>query len=592
MNPRDRREDINQEIDNETLYCYHCSVDLKSESDYSLINDEPVCEDCHHERYTNCYECEEPVPNDDTYYSDYTSEYYCSDCYWENHTECYECGEQGHFDAMVWHEPSDDYYCDDCVPRKEHPDWNVYSNSFVQTNDHFVNPRTDGYIKDTFKAITSKRYVGLEVEVNNRSSIDYYDTRDELSYVVNDTRDKRITRAGGFEYTRRLDVVNDSSVTSSEHPNGCEIVLQPRRGDIMLKDLKSSLDYMYHTDNYYVSVKCGLHLHVDTRDYDWKHFAVLSLFTKLIEPYIYNMVPSSRYEGRWSKPVSQSMNDFAYIEGRDSFIDFWYDNGSFTYDKYNSKRYHGLNLHSHFQANQGTEIRYHSGTMNYSKIKHWIILWTNIIDKCYDIAERLDNSTFDSFGETSIYESLVRPPKSIYDIIKRYSINEVNHYNIDQYYKDSELLRRYLKLEKLDKPYIIQPMLDYVTKHRHKQPMMSLSDMFELFEIPYFTQKYIKTRMRSLRVNNERSRAFDNVTSIVKFDADKLVFKYVDNFSKRFATIDNRILKGEEGLMSSYDTFGYLKNNYNIYWSLDNYILNSQVPIESVSLRLQRLYMP
>ena len=116
-------------------------------------------------------------------------------------------------------------------------------------------------------------------------------------------------------------------------------------------------------------------------------------------------------------------------------------------------------MHCHFQAEQGTEIRYHGGTLNPDKIKHWTIFWTNVIDTCYDIAEELRHqghfSNYKDFGDTTLYKSLVKTRSGkVYRALQskygKYSVDYGQSTDIDEYKKHSELLRRYLKLPKKD----------------------------------------------------------------------------------------------------------------------------------------------
>ena len=51
--------------------------------------------------YTSCYECGEPLSEDEYYYSEYTGEHYCESCYYDVHTYCDYWQETVHNDQMI-----------------------------------------------------------------------------------------------------------------------------------------------------------------------------------------------------------------------------------------------------------------------------------------------------------------------------------------------------------------------------------------------------------------------------------------------------------------------------------------------------------
>ena len=537
--------------------CDDCSNEFEEGTmEYTNSSDEYVCDDCA-QAYVTCYDCGCRVHENDSYYPESASDYYCQDCFYNNFISCYDCGYEMYSDDAIYHEGRDEHYCDSCVPPEDEVDWNVYSHNYVQKNDDFVNPTSDSYAEDTFNDIKSKRYVGIEIETNYQSEISNDDVTDYIRNKI------RRTRTDSDVLMRRDTAVYDGSVTNGDHPFGNEIVMQPRRGDRIHTDVETICDALKEIDAY-PSVKCGLHLHIDTRDYDWYHFSVLTMMTKLIEPHVYTWVPPSRLSGQWSRPVSQSVSDFRYINNRESFIEFFYDNGGFTNEKYNDKRYHGLNLHCHFQAEQGTEIRYHGGTLNPDKIKHWTIFWTNVIDTCYDIAEELRHqghfSNYKDFGDTTLYKSLVKTRSGkVYRALQskygKYSVDYGQSTDIDEYKKHSELLRRYLKLPKKDKPYLLQPMLEHISQ-RHQTSFMSIQSIFEVFNIPTKTQKFFQSRTEEILSRNDDhfQRCFRNKKSVVEFDKQTMKFKHISSLPSQFLLIDTSRLSDEWLSYSNFST--------------------------------------
>ena len=549
-------------LQNEILLCSDCQNEITTDEEV-FMNDheEQICENCS-DNYYSCHVCGDL--NSEEYRYSFREVEYCEDCYNEHVQTCNACGNEDETVDMVY-DDYDGYICDECSSDyNQVPDWNVFSNNFVNTDTSFVSPNRDKYSSDSFKLIPSKRYMGIEIETNFKQEVYFQDLSDDLKYNIASTR-INFDNADEFMYLGRLSVVSDGSVRRGEHEHGLEVVLDPRRGDILHKDITTICENLKEGHGAYVSRHCGLHLHIDCRDYDWYHFALLSLMVKYIEPHIYTWVPQSRLNGsggtKWCKPLSQSFEDFKYVGNRNDFVNFWYDNGGFTNDKYNNKRYHGFNLHSHFQANQGIEIRYHGGTLNPDKIKHWSIFWSNVVDTSYNIAEKMwqENSS-DLFSETSIMQSLWK--KSIDGKIKHmldeFSIdsptrdiddtkNPKKTIDIKKYVKQSEVIRRYLKLPKQDKPYLLQPMLNHILR-RQSQAVMSIDNIFDTFNIPTETQEFMRVRMGEIMNSDYTSRqhiknCFHGKSNIIEFNKKTLSFDYIDNLHNQFPTIDNKELE-------------------------------------------------
>jgi len=570
--------------DNEVvmMQCQECAVDLDESRDdvlYSGDSDEPYCLECYNEEYTSCYECSTETLRIDSYHSEYTTEQYCRECYDEQHMECYNCSRTLHSDEVHW-DDEDEPHCEDCYEEvcssSDEVDWNVYDNQFVKYDDTFVSPGKDGYDKDTFNQITSRRYVGVEVEFNTMDDVYIRDIQDEVNFAIKNSR-KNDRLMPTWDK-----VVTDGSVTDSSHPHGGELVMSPRRGDMFLHDIDVATNTLKNVADAYVSVRCGLHLHIDVRDYDWYHFHVLTLMTKLIEPNIFSFLPPSRREGRWSRPVSQAVQSFQYVDDRDSFIEFYYDGNSYDDEKYHDKRYHGLNLHCHFQANQGLEIRYHSGTMSTEKLKHWTIFWTNVVDVCYDIAERMKSeqlTEYKDFSTTSLWKSImskdIKKFGSRFDNIKeKYRVMKTSYvdgdyFNLDEYQKDSELLRRYLSLPKqVGKVYHVESMVKFILE-RHERTVMSISSMFELFNIPGDTRKYFVDRRNKFKDRNSSDdynhlvNCYRRKDAIVKFDTDSLKFKFI-GCAEVIATIDRASILDNQSESPYEQSYTYCLNGHNI----------------------------
>lgn len=578
----------------EILYadCEICSVSLDDDCESTTNSeDDEFCLSCYEDLYTNCERCSEELERADSY----ANESLCETCYDETHGSCGRCDYVDHFDNLRYDDEYGDDLCygcyDDVRSLRENsgPIWTVMDNNFVVTNNDFINPSSSGYdmrqingdiiqqifdnepsvrdgFKDSFKLIKSGRYQGVEIEYNTYDPTD----RDEIFWNLNArlmaSRTKRFRARDWEDYTNRsLQVINDGSVTSHEHQHGGEVVCLPRRGDVLYRDLQTITKTMKSDFDAYVSSRCGYHLHIDTRDYDWYHFAVLLAMTKLIEPHIFSWLPSSRRKSRWCHPVSQNWSQFKDLHDRNSFIDFYYDDERYRDDKYHDKRYTGLNLHSHFQANQGTELRYHSGTLNPDKMLHWSIVWSQIIDKCYEIGNDLySNRTSETshwFGDSLFLTSLsdIVCPETLNNILETtsFSKNEVNSVEdiLVQQASMSRRIRRELGLEvnnfSSDGETIeydfnrLSSIVGVSTGYgNHNRPTMTANGIFRLFDIPdttrEFYRKWLSDRMSSSHYAdpNHVEKCFTKTTRFVEYNENLRQFDNVSFLEHRIPLTD------------------------------------------------------
>ena len=138
-----------------------------------------------------------------------------------------------------------------------------------------------------------------------------------------------------------------------------------------------------------VNRSCGLHVHVDARDCEWKQLKYILLLGKAVQDVIYKMLPPSRDNGRWCRRIPMTRSDILAIESNDEFIDAWYNSWDVnpSMEKYNDSRYCGMNMHSRI-INGSVEFRYHSGTINQEKILNWVKICTAIVDVGIEISKQ------------------------------------------------------------------------------------------------------------------------------------------------------------------------------------------------------------
>lgn len=144
---------------------------------------------------------------------------------------------------------------------------------------------------------------------------------------------------------------------------------------------------------------CGLHVHVGSLDLGAYELRRLILLWKIMEPQFYSLCSPNRLENHYSAPFkSEEWKQLLKVRDAQSsgeirrlLLEAVYGKMDFSNadtqklistmtqlksrkaSKYDSVRYHGLNLHSHFH--RGTvEFRLHHGTANPVEISNWMQL--------------------------------------------------------------------------------------------------------------------------------------------------------------------------------------------------------------------------
>ena len=444
------------EIRPEMFSCDMCGTETEYQDEiYHTDAEGELCSSCYEEYFFHCESCNEETHCNDM--CEIEGANCCQVCFDNESMSCYGCDERFWDDNLSYNEQNDCSYCESCYDEHDHSshyEWNVFSNSYVKTNVDFVHPKRHRYHLinghfvsladydndglDSFDFIPSHRCQGVEIEFNEPWDHSRIDIRDKLHHDITKAQ-RRENDPSEVPTSVRID--SDGSITDEDNRYGHEIVMSPRRGDILVNDLRTVCDTVKKEYRGYVSHRCGYHLHIDSRDFDWYHFLMLVGMTKLIEPHIYAFLPSSRRTSHWCKPISQGWNTINWIDGRDAFVDWYYDYTCFSTSKYNDKRYHGLNLHSHFQANQGVELRYHSGTLNPTKMMHWSIFWSQIMDKCYDLAT-------DAYAVSTLIDrdgSVSRPRDWMQKQVFKSITDPLSHIEFSQYgFKDRGDFATYL----------------------------------------------------------------------------------------------------------------------------------------------------
>lgn len=235
------------------------------------------------------------------------------------------------------------------------------------------NPKFHTAPKSGHSVNPSKRFIAAEIEV---AGVDQTTEDDVVSPVV-----KKWEGA----------IVRDGSLPDT----GFEINTAPANGDLYIQQIKEITDSIAQKKGF-VNNQCGLHVHIDARDFTYYDIRKLVILYAKIEDALYSIVAKSRKESQYCIPCGKKLvrnldknlipkdNEKQII--KNIYGDTYENTRNVRHDKYNQSRYNALNLHS--WVYRGTiECRMHHGTINFNKIKNWGILWAGILDYAYENTE-------------------------------------------------------------------------------------------------------------------------------------------------------------------------------------------------------------
>lgn len=233
----------------------------------------------------------------------------------------------------------------------------------------------------TFIGSPSKRfprYVGVEVECGKLAG----------ATVRGFHNIKAAAEKWGFR------IGSDGSIQSFRA--GTELSTVPARGKDF-EDQVNDLGAALLADEMKANSSCGLHVHIDVRDYEKSHLlSFVYLYSKLEKP-LYRLVARSRRTNHYSKAWEES--SFSLVnDGRASKEDRYRrldtvvygsptsaDSARRSRSKHNS-RYHGLNFNS-IPVHGTLEFRMHHGTVNPVKIIMWSAVCSAIVEFAFRVPE-------------------------------------------------------------------------------------------------------------------------------------------------------------------------------------------------------------
>lgn len=255
--------------------------------------------------------------------------------------KCVTCGSPGQkpfSDVAPYQKGKDKGLCRTCAPRTDRP-------------ADYRNPTIDFRKADSFKVLESQRFVGIEFEMFHKQ-----DNGDRVYSLGQDWR------------LRNCGVSEDGSIHSD---TGIEIKTPPAHGD----DLVDWINGVCEISQGYgmrVDKSCGLHVHTDVRGISASGVRRLLRIGKAMEPIMFAIQPKSRLENSMTRPLHFLQRDVDLARNSAAIQNLWSHHGGVS-------RYTGFNLKA-IEEHGSVEFRYHAGTLNPNKVRHWAQMCQAVVD--------------------------------------------------------------------------------------------------------------------------------------------------------------------------------------------------------------------
>lgn len=218
-----------------------------------------------------------------------------------------------------------------------------------------------------------RRYVAMEIECSGAKN--YF-----LNHIVR----------------KKIDDWNWSIVIDGSLPDkGFELQTAPANGDTFCTQMDEAAEFLSHIGAE-TNKQCGLHVHVDARNYTYYDMRRLVLLYAAIEPALFALMPEGRRHNQFCIPCGRRLvkhlrSNMRPKESKAQLLANIYKQTGrkikeLRQSHYVDGRYSALNVHSWLY--RGTiECRLHSGTVNANKLTAWGMLWSNILDVAYSRTE-------------------------------------------------------------------------------------------------------------------------------------------------------------------------------------------------------------
>lgn len=160
-----------------------------------------------------------------------------------------------------------------------------------------------------------------------------------------------------------------------------------------------------------VDKACGLHVHVNCRDFTWRELQKLIALWVRYEPFFFEMLPRSRRSNTYCRPMRTAEWGAARTQSEHwpTVAEALRTDNETQFSSYQRSlgKYCSLNVSS-FVYHGRVEFRLHSGTVSYEKIRNWVKMLLALVarvklESAPNIAREVDPTCYSEKGYSTGY---------------------------------------------------------------------------------------------------------------------------------------------------------------------------------------------
>jgi len=245
-------------------------------------------------------------------------------------------------------------------------------------------------MKTEYKSFVTKRAYGVELEISNNLNLKQLSDIIKSSGTkcgVNTTNSWATTNTGNeLWHVKRDSTCGPKGKTKDINLYGYEIASYVASGKEGLIDV-SNVTCQLKTRGAIVNKNCGLHVHADARDLDYKSMAKIIAQWVRIEPIMLHAVPPSRRNNKYCKTLSSR---FRGMTDRNlTHRDIWTLARPRNLEVHdNPEKKYAINTvgfaaaqESYYTNKNTVELRLPEGTLERENVKNWVRLWINFVSR-------------------------------------------------------------------------------------------------------------------------------------------------------------------------------------------------------------------
>lgn len=196
-------------------------------------------------------------------------------------------------------------------------------------------------------------------------------------------------------------VIGDDGSITSYYGNGntAELKTSPASGRFLIEQVTEMCEAL-KSAKARVNKTCGLHVHVDARDFSKGDLAKVIMYWPKVQTALFRKVSKYRKHSRWCNPRQLHSDQYLIDSCKNSPEEKLFKHNLISYVGGLGERYSALNLQA-LQKHHTFENRMHQATLDPEKIIKWAKFNSNFI-------ETVKNSSYEDLENTKLAKELLR----------------------------------------------------------------------------------------------------------------------------------------------------------------------------------------